>query len=99
VLDHLPRDPLRMLKDEPVEVDYVQASIRPGACLCEAAPVVLGREEFAFRLSRSTMAREGDAVGFEDFTMHEIVGGLADEKAIGEVRTEQRVAIRDRIAS
>ena len=95
--EHLRGNPLRVLDDEPIHVDDVEATVGARARLRKAAPVIFAGEEFRGGFADGAVARERDAVWGQDFPVDEIIGGLAKEERRCEIRPEQIVAIRNRI--
>ena len=90
------RDPFGMLEDEAIHVRDVERAVRPRLDHRRAEPRIGAREKLAILFIGGALAREGRAVGFEHFAMHDVVDWLADENARREIRAEEFVAIRRR---
>ena len=81
-----------MLDDRPVHV---------GDPECPSGPVlsIVGRDQLSLEARNSRLlvgvatAGIGRALGFEDHPVHQVVHRLADEKAGGEIGTEEVVAV------
>src|ERR1051326_8257300 len=87
-------DPFRVFDHEAVHVGHIERAIGAGFEHGRTKPVIGRSEELAFFLIGSPMAGEGDAVGFQDLAMNEVIDRFADENAGGKGRAEQAVAIR-----
>ena len=85
---------LRMLDDATVDVGNVKSAVGAGLEHGGAKPVVARREKFAVLFIGCATAGEGGAIGFQNFTMHNILGRLTDKNAGGKIGSEQGVAIR-----
>src|SRR5205814_5140880 len=69
---------LGMFDDAAIDVGNVQGAVRAGLEHRRPEPVVARAEKFAALFVRRPMAGEGDAVGFENFTMDDVLRRFAD---------------------
>ena len=83
-----------MLDDAAVDVGDVQRAVGAGLEHGGTKPVVARSEEFAVLFIGRAMAGERDTIGFQNFTMHNVLCRLADENAGGKIGAEQGIAIR-----
>ena len=77
-----------MLDNQAIDVGDVKRAVRPRPEHGGPEPVVTRSEKLAVLFVRRATALEGDAIGFENFTMDHILGRFADEDAGLEIDAE-----------